>query len=71
MTAREQAAFAAGVEAARQMAMVAAVTLENRDDAGEVRQRAAVAALQGLASGLKDAFLTSSSTATPSETTHS
>jgi len=57
VTAREQSAFAAGVEAARQMAMVAAVTIEVRDDAGEVRQRAAVAALQGLADGLKATFL--------------
>lgn len=53
MTPREQAAFAAGIEAARQMAMAAAVTIEVRDDAGGVRQRAAVAALQGLAEGLR------------------
>lgn len=59
MTLRERAAFEAGIESARQMAMVAAVTLETRDDAGELRQRAAVAALTGLAQGLRDTFLTS------------
>lgn len=53
MTPREQAAFAAGIEAARQAALVAAVTIEVRDDAGEVRQRAAAAALQGSAEGLR------------------
>lgn len=53
MNAREQAAYIAGIESARQMAIVAAVTLETRDDAGEVRQRAAVAALQGFAEGLR------------------
>ncbi|MDP4026319.1 hypothetical protein Q8W71_27220 [Methylobacterium sp. NEAU 140] len=53
MTPREQAAFAAGIETARQMAMAAAVTLEIRDDAREVRQQAAAAALQGLAEGLR------------------
>ncbi|MCJ2093117.1 hypothetical protein MKK67_11505 [Methylobacterium sp. J-072] len=57
MTSREQAAFAAGIETARQMALTAAVTLEVRDDAREVRQQAAAAALQGLAAGLKVAFL--------------
>ena len=58
MTRREQAAFNAGIETARQMALTAAVTIEVRDDAGEVRQRAAVAALRGLAEGLKATFLT-------------
>jgi hypothetical protein len=53
MTAKEQAAFAAGIETARQMALTAAVTIEVRDDAGDLRQRAAVAALQGLADGLR------------------
>ena len=57
MTPREQAAFAAGIETARQMALTAAVTLEIRNDAREVRQHAAAAALQGLAVGLKVAFL--------------
>lgn len=51
MTPREQSAFA-GIEAARQTAMVAAITIEVRYDAGEVRQRAAIAALTGLAEGL-------------------
>ena len=53
MTPRERAAFNAGVEAARQMAMVAAITLENRDDAQTVRQQAAAAALVGFAEGLR------------------
>ncbi len=57
MTLREQAAFAAGIETARQMAMTAAVSIEVRADAGDLRQRAAVAALQGLAAGLNEAFL--------------
>lgn len=51
MTRREAAAFNAGVEAMRQMALVAAVTIEVRDDAHDLRQRAAVAALAGLAEG--------------------
>jgi hypothetical protein len=53
MTPREQTAFAAGIETARQMALTAAVTIEVRDDAREVRQQAAAAALQGLAEGLR------------------
>jgi uncharacterized membrane protein YqiK len=53
MTSREQAAFAAGIETARQMALTAAVSIEVRDDAREVRQQAAAAALQGLAEGLQ------------------
>ena len=53
MTPREQAAFNAGVEAARQMALVAAVSLEIRDDSQAVRQKAASAALQGFADGAK------------------
>lgn len=52
-TARERAAFTAGIEAARQMALIAAVTIEVRADATEVRQQAAAAALQGLAEGLR------------------
>ena len=56
-TARERAAFNAGIETARQAALTAAVTIEVRDDTREVRQQAAAAALQGLASGLKAAFL--------------
>ncbi|MCJ2009333.1 hypothetical protein [Methylobacterium sp. J-092] len=57
MTLREQAAFAAGIQAARQAVMTAAVTIEVRDDARELRQQAAAAALHGLAAGLKAAFL--------------
>lgn len=57
MTPREEAAFNAGIEAARQMAMVAAVTIEAREDAGELRQRAASAALLGFADGAKALLL--------------
>ncbi|WP_264051662.1 hypothetical protein [Methylobacterium flocculans] len=53
MTPNEQAAFNAGVEAMRQMAMVAAISIETRDDANDLRQRAAAAALHGLAEGAK------------------
>ena len=53
MTPRERAAFNQGVEAMRQMAMAAAVTIEVRDDASAVRQQAAAAALHGLAEGAK------------------
>ncbi|MDP4027077.1 hypothetical protein Q8W71_31290 [Methylobacterium sp. NEAU 140] len=53
MTPGERSAFAAGIEAARQMAVAAAVTLEIREDARDVRQQAAAAALQGLAEGLR------------------
>lgn len=59
MTPREQAAFAAGIETARQMALTAAVTIEVREDGREVRQQAAAAALQGFAAGLRVAFLDS------------
>jgi len=51
-------AFTAGIETARQMALTAAISLEVRSDAVELRQQAAVAALQGLAEGLKATFLT-------------
>ena len=53
MTKREEAAFNQGVEAARQMALVAAVTLEVREGESDVRHRAASAALQGFAEGAK------------------
>lgn len=53
MTPRETAAYHAGIETMRQMALVAAVTIEARPDADEVRQRAAAAALQGLAEGAR------------------
>ena len=39
------------------MALIAAISIEVRDDASEVRQRAAVAALQGLAEGAKATFI--------------
>lgn len=52
MTPREQAAYNAGIQACQQMAMIAAVTIEVRDDAADLRQRAASAALLGLADGI-------------------
>ena len=54
MTPREIAAYNAGVEAVRQMALTTAVTIEVRDDASRVRHQAAVAALQAPAEGAKD-----------------
>ncbi|MCJ2143331.1 hypothetical protein [Methylobacterium sp. E-066] len=57
MTPGERAAFNAGIEAARQMALTAAVTLEVRDDARQVRQQAA--ALHGLPAGLHAVFIAS------------
>lgn len=54
MNARERAAFNAGIEAVRQMALTTAITLEVRDDAGRVQSQAAVAALQALAEGARD-----------------
>jgi len=62
MTAREAAAFNAGVEAVRQMAMAAAVTMESRDDATDVRKQAAVAALSALADGAKSLLIGKSET---------
>lgn len=59
MTDREQAAFAAGIKTARQMALIAAMTIESRDGAGIVRDQAAMAAPQGLVEGLKVFFLNS------------
>ncbi|GJE57308.1 hypothetical protein [Methylobacterium thuringiense] len=55
MTQRETAAFNTGVAHAAEMARIAAVTIEIRDDARAVRQQAAAAALRGLAEGLKAA----------------
>ncbi|MCJ2094075.1 hypothetical protein MKK67_16470 [Methylobacterium sp. J-072] len=57
MTPSERAAFNAGIEAARQMALTAAVTLKVRDDARQVRLQAAAAALHGLAAGLHAVFI--------------
>ena len=65
MTPREVAAFNAGIEAVRQMAMVSAVTLEVRDDAGRVQNQAAVAALQALAEGARDLMLAAAPTESP------
>ncbi|MFE1603336.1 hypothetical protein [Methylobacterium sp. ID0610] len=56
MTARERDAYIAGVRDVLDMALAAAVTIEARPDAQDLRQRAAVAALQGLAEGAR-AFL--------------
>ena len=44
---REHIGFNAGVEAVRRAALTAAVTIEIRDDASDIRQQAAIAALQG------------------------
>ena len=54
---RERAAFNAGVEAVRQMALTTAVTIEVRDDASRIQHQAAVAALQALAEGARDLIL--------------
>ena len=51
MTPREQAADNASIDAVRHAALIAAITIQTRDDAGEVRHRAAAAALHGLADG--------------------
>ncbi|ACK86481.1 hypothetical protein [Methylorubrum extorquens] len=53
MNTRELASYRAGLLQASHMALIAATALELRDDAGELRQQAAVAALRGLADGLK------------------
>lgn len=53
MTARELAAYRAGLLRAANIAQIAALTLELRDDADALRQRAAIEALRGLAEGLK------------------
>lgn len=55
MTPRETTAFHAGIAHAASLAQIAAVSIEIRDDASHVRQRAAVAALQALAEGLREA----------------
>ena len=56
-TSSERAAFNAGIETVRQMALTTAVTLEVWDDAGRVQNQAAVAALQALAEGARDLML--------------
>ena len=57
MTTREITAFNAGIETVRQMALIATMTIEVRDDASQVRHQAAVAALQALAVGARDLML--------------
>ena len=54
MTPTEAAAYAKGIRDAREMAMIAAVTIEARDDHRDLRQQAAAAALLGLAAGLQN-----------------
>lgn len=53
MSPRELAAFRAGLLHASHMAIIAATEIDLRDDAGKLRQRAAIEALRGLAEGLK------------------
>ena len=64
MTQREQAAFNAGIEAMRQMALAAAVTLETREDGTGLRHQAAIAALRGLAEGADALMLATTGEAT-------
>ena len=52
MTPHEIAAFNAGIRAAREAALVVAITLETREGSTCVRDRAAVQALRGFADGL-------------------
>ncbi|KAB7785979.1 hypothetical protein [Methylorubrum populi] len=66
MNPRELAAFRAGLLHASHMALIAATEIELRDDAGKLRQRAAIEALRGLAEGLK-----AEATATTTLTTES
>lgn len=53
MTPRELDAYRAGIRHAADMALIAAMELELRADAGKLRQVAAIEALRGLAEGLK------------------
>jgi hypothetical protein len=69
MNARERAAYNAGIEAIRQMALTAAVSIEVRDDSSRVQNQAAVAALQALAEGARDLMLQVPAEATPAEPT--
>lgn len=57
MTRAETTAYNAGIETVRQMALIAAVSLEVRDDGQAIRQKAAAAALLGLADGAKTLLL--------------
>lgn len=56
MTPTQQVAFHAGIRHAAEMAQVAALQIELRPDANNLRQRAAIEALRGLAEGLNAAF---------------
>ena len=53
MTPADLAAFHAGLRHAASLAQIAALTLEIRPEAADMRQRAAIEALRGLADGLK------------------
>lgn len=64
MSPHELAAFRAGILHASHMALISATEIELREDAGKLRQRAAIEALRGLAEGLK-----SEATATTTPTT--
>ena len=55
MTPSEHAAFRAGIAHAASMATIAALAIEIRPDARDLRQRAVIEALRGLAEGLKAA----------------
>lgn len=68
MTPREHAAYSAGIEAVRQAALTAAITIEVRDDARDVRQQAAIAALRGLADGARAMTLADHSNAASGDT---
>lgn len=57
MTPRETAAYNLGIRAAREAALIAAITLETRIGSTSVRDRAAVETLQGFAEGLDNLVL--------------
>lgn len=63
MTARDFAHYRAGLRQAAEMALLSALALELRDDAGALRQQAAIEALRGLAEGLKAEAATETSSA--------
>lgn len=53
MTTRELAAYHAGLRQAAEHALITALALEIRPDGADLRQRAAIQALRGLAEGLR------------------
>lgn len=59
MTSTELAAFHAGIRHAADLTLATAMTIEVRPDANQLRQRAAVEALRGLAEALKEQASTS------------